>query len=336
MKILVVELARLGDIYQSWPALRALRRRHPDAQIDVITRPRFQAAFDGLEVVDRRRIFNTQELMGPLFAANMDVKASFDLVSRVLGEIKFEKYDWIINLSFSPLSSYITHAVAAESTRVSGYTRTSDGFLAIPDDLSAYFYAQVGFDRPNRFHLAEIFATMMEMDLIETDWTAPQGLITHSAAPPVLIHIGASEAKKQIGASKWATIINQLTKISDVRIGLIGSAAETENADSILNSVPADRVQNYVGKTNLTELFSLIAGAKLVVGPDSAPMHMASLVRTPCLNLSFHSVNFWETGPRAPGSYVLRGADESDFASDKVAHAIHLFFTGEKQDISLI
>lgn len=323
MKILVLELARLGDIFQTWPALRALKRAHPQAQIEVLTRARFQPAIEGLEVVSKQRILPTQDLMAPLLTEPMDVKTSHERMSQFVEELKNEKYDWILNFSFSPLSSYLTHAISHESTRVSGYSRTSDGFLAIPDDMSAYFYAQVGVNRPNRFHLAEIFSTLVGVDLIAADWKAPQGLPTLAeATPEVLIHIGASEGKKQISPIKWATIINQFLKVSTATIGLIGVASESAIAEQIVSSVAEGRVQSLVGRTNLKELFAHIRKARLVVGADSAPMHMASLTQTPCVNLSVAAVNFWETGPRAAGSVVLRGADETEFASDKVAQVM--------------
>ncbi len=31
----------------SWPALRALRRLHPEAEIHLLTRPRFEGAVEG-------------------------------------------------------------------------------------------------------------------------------------------------------------------------------------------------------------------------------------------------------------------------------------------------
>jgi ADP-heptose:LPS heptosyltransferase len=336
MKILVLELARLGDIFQSWPALRALKRTYPQAQIEVLCRGRFQAALEGLEVVSKIRLLPSQDLMAPLLEPQMDVKASYEVISQFVNELKTEKYDWILNFSFSPFSSYLTHAVSHEKTKVSGYTRTSDGYLAIPDDMSAYFYAQVGPNRPNRFHLSDVFSTLVGADLIEQDWRAPHALVVNTQAPEVLVHVGASENQKQISPVKWATVLNQFLKLSEVRIGLIGAESESAIAEQILSSVSSEKIQNFVGKTNLKELFSLIRGAKLVVGADSAPMHMASLTRTPCVNLSIGKVNFWETGPRAPGSVVLRGQDETDLASDKVAMVMKRSLYGEKQDLSVI
>lgn len=338
MKILILELARLGDIYQTWPALRGLRRLYPEAQIHVLTRSRFEAAFDGLEVVDERKILPSRDLMAPLVQPQMDVKASHDLVGKFVDSLKAEKYDWILNFSFSPLSSYLTHAIAdnRSDVRLSGYSRTSDGFLAIPDDMSAYFYAQVGINKPNRFHLAEIFATMVGVDLIDSDWSRPAGLIANDKAPAILIHVGASEAKKQIGSAKMASIVNQILKTQAVKIGLIGAPNENYIAESIMSSVPTGAVENFVGKTNLTQLFSLIAGARLVIGADSAPMHMASIAGTACLNLSLETVNFWETGPRAKGSVIIRGKDDVDFTSDKIAAVAYKILNNEKQDLSVI
>ncbi len=335
MKILVLELARLGDIFQSWPALRALKRMHPQAQIEVLSRARYQAALEGLDVISKRRVLPTQDFIAPLLEEQLDVKLAHERMSAFVEELKNEKYDWILNFSFSPFSSYLTHAISHETTRVTGYSRTADGFLAIPDDMSAYFYAQVGVNRPNRYHLADIFATMAGVDLTAADWQGPQGPSVMQNIPQVLIHIGASEGKKMISPVKWATIINQFLKISDLQVGLIGVASESAMAEQITSSVAEGRVVNFVGKTNVKELFAMIRQARLVVGADSAPMHMASLTRTPCVNLSLASVNFWETGPRAPGSAVLRGADESEFASDKVANVMKKALNGEKQELSV-
>jgi heptosyltransferase-3 len=338
MKILVLELARLGDIYQSWPALRALKRLNPMAQITVLTRERYKMALEGLSVVDRIEILPTQQIIQPLLEPQFDVQKSHQVVGDFVEKLKSENFNWIINFSFSPVSSYLTHALSNEQTRVSGYTRTSDGFLAIPDDMSAYFYAQVGVHRPNRYHLAEIFGTMVGADLSSTDWAPPLGMKRRQDSPQILIHVGASQTVKTVSPIKWITVINQFRKLFDepdkIRLALVGAASEASIAEQIVSSVPA--VENLVGQTNLRDLFEMIGSASLLVGADSAPMHMASLTATPCLNLSLTSVNFWETGPRAPRSVIMRGKDDADFPSDKVAQAMRRILMNEPPELGSI
>ena len=44
VKILLIRLSSLGDIIMTTPAIRAVRERYPDAQIDVVVYDRFSAA----------------------------------------------------------------------------------------------------------------------------------------------------------------------------------------------------------------------------------------------------------------------------------------------------
>jgi ADP-heptose:LPS heptosyltransferase len=335
MKILIIQLARLGDIYLSWPAVRGLRRLYPEAEIHVLSRPRFQAAWQGLTEVDRHHVVPAQQIIEPLLEATPNVKNSFQEMGGWVDQLKAEGFDRILNFSFSPFSSFLTHAISNEKTQVAGYTRFADGYLAIPDDMSAFFYAQVGIGRPNRFHLAEIFGTMAGCDLIEQDWQAPAVTTSLRLRGSVMIHIGASESKKQVSFAKWTTVINQFLRVSSENITLIGSAEESDLATKIMSAVPAERVDNLVGKTSLQDVMALLTQAKVLVGADSAPMHMASLTRTPCVNLSFDSVNFWETGPRAPNSVILKGHDETDMASDKIANAIRKVIARERPDVGV-
>jgi ADP-heptose:LPS heptosyltransferase len=324
MKILVLELARLGDIFQTWPALRALKRKHPEAEVHVLTRERYQAALDGLDVVDQVHLLETKNIFEPLFQQKPDVEASYKRISQKIDDLKEMQFDWIINFSFSPVSSYLAHALTQPNTRVTGYTRHKDGFLAIPDDMSAYFYAQVGLERKNRFHLCDIFASMLEMDLTPEDWCGPNFLTAKTfQEDQIVVHVGASEVHKRLTGDQWAQILEiYLQKAPQDKVVLIGTAEESGQAQAIEEKLPKGSIINQVGKTKLRETFSIIHNSRLVVGADSAPMHMASLTQTPCVNLSIGKVNFWETGPRAAGSVILKAANITRLGFVDVAEAI--------------
>lgn len=345
MKILVLQLARLGDVYQSWPALRALRRKHPEAQIDVVTRERFALAWEGLTAVDNVNLLPVAKLLEKLLATpNSEQGAEKGIVGlrEFLQPLREEKYTWIINLSFSPLSSHLTHALADSNAKVSGYSRFEDGYLNLPDAMSAYFYAQVGPDRPNRYHLCEIFGTICEVDLQGApaqagtldrgDWMAPD-LPTVSRATRgeyICIHVGGSESHKAISVSKWISILSHLRKVRPIEIVLIGSQSEEEVARQIQLNAPDGEVVSLAGELTLLESMAIIRDSLLLVGPDSAPLHMAALVNTPVLNLSIGEVKFWETGPRSSSAVVLPGATEDDLPSDIVADFIVRMVQGQR------
>lgn len=339
MKILVIQLARLGDIYQTWPGLRALRRNHPDAEIHALARPRFQAAFVGLEAIDQVKVFPTQDILSVYTQAAGEAPTDTLLTPRdelalakieqVIRELEDETYDWIINLSFSPLSADLVAAVSGPDTKVTGYTRFDDGYLNTPDAMSAYFFAQVGHGRGNRFHLAEIFATLCEADLSDDDWRAPVLPPLPVAVPEsyIAVHIGGSESHKSLSVSKWISILRHLRGLHPFQFVLVGGKEDHEKGVQLQSVAPDGEVLNLAGELSLIETMTVVKRAQLVIGPDSVIIHLASLVQTPTLNLSVGQVNYWETGPRAPRSVVLVADSEDDLLSsligDRVIEMIH-------------
>lgn len=337
MKILVLQIARLGDIYQSWPALRGLQRRFPDAKIDVMVRPRFGEALVGLEVVNRAILLPSQELLTPLVGADPNISEGIERLDAFLRPLQKESYDLIVNLSFSPLSSFLVHSIKAENTEVLGYTRHSDGYFNLIGDVSSYFYAQVGTDRHNRIHLTDLMSAMVGCDLQPEDWkdsdigTTPAGLSENY----VVFHIGASETHKSLPAFKWSRLLKYFSEYSsNYQIVLIGSKQERSLSETIVTGVSGVQIRNLVGETKIPDLFPVIRKAKLLVGCDSAPMHIAGLTKTPCLNISIGKINFWETGPRAPQSYILKAQSADEIVSDYAAAAIRDILAGSpSQDL---
>lgn len=332
MKILVLQLARLGDIFQSWPALRALRRAHPEAQIDLMVRPKFAGAVEGLEAISNCIFLPTEQIIKPLIQEAPDLKSSLDEISQTILKLKDQNYDQIINLSFSPVSSYLVHALQGPSTLITGYTRHSDGFFDISGEISTYFYAQVGIGRMNRFHLTDLMAGVMGVELTSEDWQQP--MMTESqfklTEDYIVLHVGSSEAQKSLPAFRWARILHYFhEKNPSISVVLVGSKDELSIAELIHEHCPQVKIINWVGKTSMGDLFSILTQSRLLVGCDSAPMHIAGFTKTPCLNLSLGSVNFWETGPRSPRSFILRRPTADQVLSDSVSEAMTEILEGK-------
>ncbi|MCB0368401.1 MAG: glycosyltransferase family 9 protein, partial [Bdellovibrionales bacterium] len=123
MKILIVQLARLGDIYISWPIARALKRKHTNAEIHFLVRDKFHRALVGLEACDKCLVFKTQDVIEKAIENPDDPTIE---LAQQLDIIKNEDYDLIINLTFSPVSSFMCYYLQSLKTKVLGYTRNID------------------------------------------------------------------------------------------------------------------------------------------------------------------------------------------------------------------
>lgn len=331
MKILIQQLARLGDIYISWPAVRALRRQYPDAEIHFLTRPRFEGAVQGLTAIDRHISLPSGSILEPLVQENPDIDGALAKLESFIAPLKAENYDWIINLTFSPFSSYLTHALSTANTKVSGYSRFDDGYFRPSDEMSSYFYAQVGIGKANRVHLADIFASMLNLEYIEADWATAEGITSDIQLPEgyMVVHVGASERQKSLSSFTWASALNAIAaERPGTAVALIGANSEVIQAQEIIDQCKDLRFFNYVGKTQISDLFAIIQKADLLLGCDSAPIHVASLTDTPTLNISVGSVNFWETGPKASLAFILRAEQETAQLGEKIGSVVNQLLSG--------
>ncbi len=351
MKILIIQLARYGDLVQTIPSANALKRLYPDSTVDFFVREKFSGILDGCGSIDNVIQLQTKKILKPFFDEDSDsnhdtfkgeLEKSLNCIDNLIDEIKSKNYDKIVNLSFSPLSSYLTSALSSEEVEVCGYSRFLDGYLSIPDDASAYFYGQVGVQKMNRIHLCDIFANIVNVDLDPKDFTLNR---VNSDNEDILsskynlgedyciFHIGASESHKSIEAFKWVQILRKLRDVFNFNIVLVGSSEEIHIGTEITDQFQSKKLLNLVGKTKITELFDVVNGAKFVCGADSLFMQLASLSNTPALNFSFQSIRFWETGPLSEKSAILYRESPEMLTSDSVVNElIHFGKNGKFSD----
>jgi heptosyltransferase III len=319
VKILVIQLTRLGDILCTLPTLSAIRRANPQAQIHLLVRTRFAAAAEGCPAVDHLWRFDTARLLTRFIEGSGDIGEGVGELAGLVGQLRAEKFDKIINLSFSPSSSYLTHLISGGKIPVVGYTRTSDFFLHVPDTASQYFRGQVGIDRSNRLHVADLFAWVAGVTLNESDVQISESGAKRSG---IVCHLGASRKTKTWPAHSWVLLLSRLSRWSEEtgrEITLVGTPGELDFASNVVLQVGENpRIRNFVGQTSYRELARIIGGAELFIGCDSGPLHVAGAVGCPSLNLSVGPVRFWETGPLVRGSRVLHSADPEMLSAEMV------------------
>jgi ADP-heptose:LPS heptosyltransferase len=98
----------------------------------------------------------------------------------------------------------------------------------------------------------------------------------------VVLHPGASVPARHPSTARTAVMIAALMAAGH-RVVLTGSAAERELAGPVL--ARPDRVVNLCGRTSLPLLASVLAGADVVVAPNTGAAHLAAAVGTPVVSL---------------------------------------------------
>ena len=103
--------------------------------------------------------------------------------------------------------------------------------------------------------------------------------------PYVVVHPTIGEGNRAWLPERYAQFIDRLQLELGVEVVLTGVQNDQEYAGSIVSKCKRAPI-NLVGLTSLLELKALIYGAKLVVGAQTGPVHLASAFNVPVLSIS--------------------------------------------------
>lgn len=312
-RILVVRVDLLGDVVLSLPAVRALKRAYPEAQIDILvlhaTAPILQAEPE----VARVHVFDPGAWRRP--TGLLKAKTWRDALA-LLRELRETHYDLAVSIS-GDIGSILTRLSGAR--RRFGYADEAySNFLtdALPGGRYVTHQHEVEYvlalaraaggivlpgDELLRLHvLPDAARTMSERLREEREQTGLSG-------PVIAIHAGARNGQ----AKRWppahiAALADRLVAELDALVVLTGAPNEAPLARAILRRVRRP-VLNLTGRTSITELVALLAACDLLITGDSGPMHIACAVRTPVVALH-GPTDPAISGPTAPDAIVLRHA----------------------------
>lgn len=115
-----------------------------------------------------------------------------------------------------------------------------------------------------------------------------------SGAVDVVIHAGANDSRRRWPATSFLKLIQRLTGESR-RVVLIGGPGDRDLA-ARLREGAGDRCTDATGELSLGGTLGLLARARLFIGNDSGPRHLAAAVGTPTVGI-FWAPNLQTFGP---------------------------------------
>ena len=282
MRILVLQLKRIGDLILTTPALRALRAAHPDAMISLAVTPGcapLLGAIDSISsgiVLGRGRGFAPwqQVLTGP-----------WDLCLDFTGSDRSA-----LAVAASRAKERATFAwVKRSKVRSLAYNRFTDSPVRERHTVDHYLDLVHAADAPRDPRLT----------IPESARSAASEILRASGITGsfTLIHPGSARAEKYWLPDRWAEVIASLKTPSIVTTG--PDAFERAHAAQIQSAIalPPD----------LLILAALIERAALVISCDTAAVHFAACFQRPQIAL-FGPTNPFHWRPRHDRALVLSAA----------------------------
>jgi ADP-heptose:LPS heptosyltransferase len=164
------------------------------------------------------------------------------------------------------------------------------------------------------------FVSTMDLYLHDEDHASAKNLMTtHNIGSDfVIIHPASGGGNRPWSVAKYAAFITMILDKTDLQIVLTGAGKnEAQKVADIIAAITAsdakNRVISTVNQTALRTLMALIAKARVVVGTDTGPTHIAAALQRPVLCISpTKFVKSLRWGPWETRRHIVSASDACD------------------------
>jgi ADP-heptose:LPS heptosyltransferase len=299
-KVLVVQLARLGDLVQTWPLLRRLRHQDPGRHLDLLA-DRTLAALHNLGP-DLDHVWEA-DLAGLPSLSQRDPAGAYDHVRHLAGGFRGRNYDLVYNLNFSRLALLFAYLAGGD---VRGYRPVRGGREFLREPWLALVYALVHARHLNRVHLSDVFRHLAPA-VEHEPW--PAAPMAKKGEPIIALQVATRHPKRTWPLEAFTRLAGILVSRLGAQIWLVGTKAEAPLGEALregLTPAQRERVINLQGRTDLIELAARLREAHLLVSGDTGTLHLAATLGTRTVAVFLGPASCFETGPHGEGHYVLQ------------------------------
>jgi lipopolysaccharide heptosyltransferase II len=295
-RILVIKLSSLGDIVHALPAVSALRHRFPHSRLTWLVKDVWAPILEGNPDIDEV----------------LSVNVAWRNWPDVIRTLRSGRFDLVVDFQ-GLFRSGLLSAITGATTRV-GFARAREG--------ATWFYTHhvpLPEDKPSSWRLLEVHA--VDRNLAITGFLGgksstpvfhlPRFSADCLAIDTMLQGAGVQDHEQLIAMAPWTRsaikswpherfvdLARELVKWPNIRVVILGGPLDASFAGEY-DLLVSQGLINLVGRLSLRQLPSLLRRMQLLIGNDSAPLHLAAGVGTPVLAI------FGPTHPKATGPYPL-------------------------------
>jgi heptosyltransferase-3 len=306
-RALVIQLRHHGDVLLTSPAFTVLKNRAPALEIDALV------------YAETRDMLDLHPAIARVHVVRRDWKESGVLARlarewRLFSELRERGYELVVHLSEHPRGAWLArslgarYAVAPDFARKPRLWKKSFSHLFPLPPHARRHRVEINLDALRRIGIQPgederrlLLVPGEEAERSVEGLLAAQGLATRGF---VHFHPGSRWQFKCWPADKAAALVDALVKRGE-RVVLTAAPDERElELIAEIRKRTSAQLADFSGKLTLKQLAALSARAKLFIGVDSAPMHIAAAMQTPVVAL-FGPSGELEWGPwRVPHRIV--------------------------------
>jgi heptosyltransferase III len=309
--VLVIKLRHHGDVLLASPVFSTLKRLAPHLDVDALV---YRETAEMLENHPAIRRVHTIDRDVNRTGGLRRLRAELGLWR----DLRAAHYDLVVHLTEHRRGAWLTrlinprYAVGPERSERGRWWRKSFTHRYLVPKAALRHTIETNLDALRRIGIwpgdQDKAPVMVPGPTAET--RISRLLQTYKLTPKqfIVVHPGSRWLFKSLPAQSTASLLDQLAA-DNWTVVVTGSPDPAERAliDAIL-ALTKVRVVDLVAQLSLTELAALIRSARLLIGVDSAPMHIATAVGTPVV-AAFGPSGEAEWGPTVVPNRVIASTE---------------------------
>ena len=282
VKIVIRTPNHLGDCIMALPMINETREAYPDSTVTALTPDHLAELFTGNPAVDRVLTIPSEHVHGLLGVFK---------VKDLIGPEDFD-IGYILPPSFGAASAF---KLAGVRERI-GYIADGRRLLLTkplpwPTPLNSEHRSKVYFDLLRRASGIGVDYVRPKLFMDEHDTRESAALLEGYGIAEnddyAVVAFRAVAESRRWGAQNYRELIRRLSDDYDLKVVLVGSEKDRKTGDELVDGPGGEEViANLAGKTSLRELAAICSRARVFVGNDSGPAHLAAAVGAPLVVLS--------------------------------------------------
>ena len=308
-RVLLVKFWGLGSLQLLTPAVRALRKRHPNADLTLLTLRQNREFAEGLGAFSEVLSFDVGTRSWPTL---------FGRILALVAELRRRRfqvvYDFEFFTRFSAVIALLTGARRMHGFAASSVWRGRFHTDTVPFNrywhVSRNFRCLAGGESGRDVSYVDLipFAVGPEEEHELDRALAEAGLAEDGPLTVLNPNAGSLSLERRWPQGHFAALARALVEHDGARVVLIGAPSErawTGEVAAKTSDLPAGRVADLSGRLSIGALHALLGRAALFVGNDSGPMHLAAAQGAPTIGLFGPEtpVMYAPIGPRASALY---------------------------------
>lgn len=276
-KFLIIRFSSIGDIVLTSPVVRCLKTQIPDAEVHFLTKKRNADLLQANPYIDKI------QLLG-------------DSLSETIGELRAEKYDYVIDLH-NNLRSWMIKL----KLRTKSYSFNKLNFRkALLTKFKLNTLPKIHIVDRN-LETLRVFGVKndgkgLDYFIPEEDEFEEGSLPENFRKGYLALVLAGTYATKQMPVAKYHSLIAGC----HMPVVLLGGKSERTMADQILKW-NTGKVVDFTGKLRINQSASLVKNASLVITNDTGLMHIAAAFRKKILSVWGNTAPEFGMYPYLPG-----------------------------------